>query len=298
MSGSGRAIAVESLNVSSGTVEGPLGSWAHHEARPRHLAGLVEFIWLFDGWMTCLRERTFPNGLLEVIVHLGDRYRVVEERGSWVCPPTCVTGLQLGHLIVEAPSHRTRVLGVRLTPAGAYALFARPMHELSCLTVDLEDLTGAAASELADRCHAGQTVEDCLEAAAAWVQARFDRARRIDPGIAWMVSEIQRHRGAVSIGALRGLTGYSKSRLASTFQQQVGVTPKQYARVIRFSHALKKIHAGVESLTEIALDTGYYDQPHLNAEFKALSGFTPSEFLSSLRYPNSVSVAEETPLRA
>ena len=31
--------------------------------------------------MTCLRERTFPNGLLEIIVHLGERYSVVEERG-------------------------------------------------------------------------------------------------------------------------------------------------------------------------------------------------------------------------
>jgi AraC-like DNA-binding protein len=284
--------AVDSLNISSGTIEGPLGSWTYHQARPPHLAGLVEFIWLFDGSMTCLRERTFPNGLLEVIVHLGERYRVVEERGVWVCPQTCVTGLQLEHLIVEAPSHQTRVLGIRLTPAGAYALFARPMHELACLTVDLEDLTGSAARELADECHTAQSSEECLHAAAAWVQARFERAVRLDPGIAWLLGEIQRHRGAVSIGALRGRTGYSKTRLAATFQQQVGVTPKQFARVIRFNHALKRIHSGVASLTDIALDTGYYDQPHMNAEFKALSGYTPSEFLSSARYPNSVSVAE------
>jgi AraC-like DNA-binding protein len=292
MSRASLATAVGSLNMSTGTIEGPLGSWTHYEARPRHLAGLVEFIWLFDGSMTCLRERTFPNGLLELIVHLGERYRVVEERGAWVCPQTCVTGLQLEHLVVEAPSHRTKVLGVRLTPAGAYALFARPMHELACLTVDLEDLTGSAASDLADRCHSAKDCVECLQTAAAWVQARFDRALRLDPGVRWMLAAIQQHRGAVSIGALREQTGYSKTRLAAAFRQQVGVTPKQYARVIRFNQALKKIHSGAASLSDIALDTGYYDQPHMNAEFKAISGFTPSEFLGSARYPNSVSVAE------
>jgi hypothetical protein len=30
----------------------------------------------------------------------------------------------------------------------------------------------------------------------------------------------------------------------------------------------------------------------MNAEFKELSGFTPSQFLASERYPNSVSVAD------
>ena len=49
--------------------------------------------------MTSLRERTFPNGLLEIIVHLGERYSVVEEHGMWMCPTACVTGVQLGHLL-------------------------------------------------------------------------------------------------------------------------------------------------------------------------------------------------------
>jgi AraC-like DNA-binding protein len=284
----------------------------HSERRPAHLRGLVEFMWLFDGSMTCLRERTFPNGLLEIIVHLGERYRVVDKGGTWVCPTTCLTGLQLGHLVVEAPSHRTRVLGIRLTPAGAYALFARPMHEVTRLTVDLEDLAGAAASELAERCHAATTVEHCFQHAVQWIDARLARAVRIDPAVAWTVAEIRRHAGAVSIAALRERTGWSRTRLSETFRAQVGVSAKQYARVIRFRHVLDRIHAGDPSLSPLdetrgerelgkgskvgladaAHEAGYYDQPHMNAEFKELSGFTPSEFLAAWRYPNTVSVAE------
>ncbi len=282
-----------------------MGRWVHSECRPPHLRGLVEFIWLFDGSLTCRRERTFPNGLLEIIVHLGERYRVIEERGAWICPTTCLTGLQLGHLVVEAPSHTTKVLGIRLTPAGAYALFSRPMDEVTRLTVDLEDLAGAAASELADRCHDAMTVEACFQRVVRWIDARLARAVRIDPAVAWTVAEIRRLAGAVSITSLRERTGWSRTRLSETFRAQVGVSPKQYARVIRFRHVLDRINAGDLalrkgdlSLSKVALadaahEAGYYDQPHMNAEFKELSGFTPSEFLASWRYPNSVSVAED-----
>jgi AraC-like DNA-binding protein len=277
--------------MTSGVVDDAFGAWTYLHCRPAYLAGLVEHIWLFDGSMTCLRERTFPNGNLEIIVHLGAQYSVVEDRGTWVCPTTCVTGLQLGHLVVEAPACRTKVLGVRLTPAGAYALLARPMHELAGLTVDLEDAAGAAARQLVERCHAVGSGEDSVRAALRWIDARLARAKRLDPAVGWMLTQIRQREGAVSIGRLRDQTGWSKTRLTSTFVEQVGVSPKQYARVMRFSRALTLIHAETASIADVATAAGYYDQPHLNADFKELSGFTPTEFLHAHRYPNSVSVA-------
>jgi AraC-like DNA-binding protein len=274
------------------TVDSPLGQWTFDECRPDHLRGLVDFMWLFDGTMTCLRERTFPHGLLEIIVHLGVRYSVVEERSTWKCSTTCVTGLQLGPLVIQAPAHRTKVLGIRLTPEGAYALFGRPMHEVTRLTVDLDDLVGAAAAELADQCFAASTADACFGAAIRWIDARLARTVRTDPVVAWTLRQIRRRAGMVSIGALREQTGFSKTRLAELFQAQAGVTPKQYARLIRFRNVLDRIHAGEVALADAAHEAGYYDQPHMNAEFKELSGFTPSQFLASERYPNSVSVAD------
>ena len=94
------------------------------------------------------------------------------------------------------------------------------------------------------------------------------------------------------LSALQEQSGWSKTRLVSTFSAQVGISPKQYARVMRFSRALQQIHAASGSLSDVAAAAGYYDQPHMNSEFKELSGFTPREFLSSHRFPNSVSVAE------
>lgn len=49
---------------------------------------------------------------------------------------------------------------------------------------------------------------------------------------------------------------------------------------------------GAGSLADLAVTAGYYDQPHMNAEFRELSGLTPREFLAAHRYVNSVSIAE------
>jgi AraC-like DNA-binding protein len=278
--------------VTTGIIDDAFGAWTYHHHRPTHLAQFVDLIWLFDGTMACLRERTFPNGLLEIIVHLGPRYSIVEEGTTSLCPVASVSGLQLRHLVVEAPPDRTTVLGIRLTPAGAYALFATPLHELSGVTIDLEDVAGDATVELVDACADARAGQDCIDAAVRWIDRRLARTPRIDAGIGWMVEEIARRDGAVSIAQLRDALGWSKTRLTTTFGEQVGVSPKQYARVRRFTRALNLIHTGRLPFVDVAANGGYYDQPHLNAEFKELSGFTPTEFLRAHRYPNTVSVAD------
>jgi AraC-like DNA-binding protein len=82
----------------------------------------------------------------------------------------------------------------------------------------------------------------------------------------------------VPIAHLRGETGWSKTRLVSTFRDQIGVAPKLYARIVRFTRAAELLQAGRSSLIDVALAAGYYDQPHMNADFRDLSGMTPREF--------------------
>jgi len=47
---------------------------------------------------------------------------------------------------------------------------------------------------------------------------------------------------------------------------------------------LKMLQDGCAPLADVALDAAFYDQPHMTAEFRELSGITPSEFLLA-RHP-------------
>src|SRR5262249_42562082 len=159
-----------------------------------------------------------------------------------------------------------------------YALLARPMREISELVVDLEDLVGRAASELVERCYDAASIEERLRHAADWVAERVTKARGIDPAIARAAGRIEKTGGAVSIAELREQMGLSKTRLAEAFREQIGLTPKLYARVVRFRRATAMLQKGTDPLIEVALAAGYYDQPHMNAEFRELSGLAPRNF--------------------
>lgn len=265
-----------------------LGRWTASRWHPPHLARLVERFWFSEGTTGAARERLLPNGMIEVAISLGDPHRLVEGKGTETLR-FCLTGLQTRPMVIEHPA-RHRVLGMRLHPAGAYALLDLPMSEVTGITVELHDLVGAAAAELAERCHGAASVEHCFRNAANWVQERA-RRRTLDPRVAWSLGRIEETFGAVPIAAIRDTTGLSKTRLAGVFREQIGVLPKAYARIVRFRRALALLDRESSSLATAALDAGYYDQSHMTTEFRELADLTPREFIA-VRYPGSTTTAE------
>jgi AraC-like DNA-binding protein len=74
----------------------------------------------------------------------------------------------------------------------------------------------------------------------------------------------------------------SRKQFERIFQDQVGTSPKQFLRIVRFQKAIHEYQNDKHStLTSLAIDCGYYDQSHFNHEFKQLSGMTPRRFFSN-----------------
>jgi methylphosphotriester-DNA--protein-cysteine methyltransferase len=283
---------MEAVSYLTHRVDGELGCWTAVEWRPAHLRGTVDRFWHFTGRTRHPRERVLPSGLLQLVVHLGDRYRMVREGGVELYPAVVMSGQQTRPFVIEAPDAASAVLGVEFTPEGAWRLLRRPLHDLAGHDVDLGDLVGAEAARLADCCDASAgDARACLSAAAAWIEARLGPAPAGDPAIAWVAERIRRRQGNVAIGALREAAGVSAARLAAGFREQVGVTAKTYARIQRFHHAAARLRDGVSPI-EVAVEAGYYDQPHLNAEFREMSGLTPASFAATPRYETGVNVPE------
>ena len=195
--------------------------------------------------------------------------------------------------MVQAPRRPCRVLGARLRPAGAWALLAHPLCQLAELT-DLGDLLGRAGDELAERCHDADSGIERVRRTVAWLGRQLGRpeARGVDPAVHWVARRIADTGGGRPIAALRAETGLTDARLISLFREQVGVTPKRLARIHRFDRALSLLSREDCTLAGVAHRAGYFDQPHMNAEFREMAGLTPREFLAATRYPNSLSLPE------
>ena len=280
------------MQVAVQRVESSRGSWTYWECRPTALAPWVDRIWHSEGTTTDVHDRHFPHGMIELLVNVGgDRFDLLEPAGTARFATTWLCGQLLGPTVCTQPP-RHSVLGIRLRPSGAFALLATPLSEITNLVVELEDVLGVAARDLVRRGRDATTVEARLRIAAAWLAARFADARPADPAVAWAAGQIDEHGGDVPIALLRAETGFSKARLAAAFRDQIGVTPKRYARIVRFRHALGLIERGARSLADVALASGYYDQPHFNADFRELTGLSPRELAVSY-YPSGIAVRHD-----
>lgn len=270
-----------------------LGDWTLARLEPGTPAWAAEGIWYFEGRLDLLRERHFPSGRLDLVVHLGERYRDATGASPDPFPTRCVSGLQTASDVIEAPVGPIAVLGIRLQPLGAFALLGPVAQELRNVTADLDLLLGPASHELGERCEAATTAVTRVQAAAHWLRTRVEGNPPPDPAVAWMVRELEARNGSGRISDLRDRTGWSATRLTETFRRQVGVTPKVFARIVRFREAMERMRQGHADLSRVAHASGYYDQPHFNGEFHALAGMTPGDYLAALRFPGTRSLAED-----
>ncbi|WP_342762402.1 helix-turn-helix domain-containing protein [Jiangella alba] len=256
---------------------------------------MVESIWLFDGRLS-RRERYYPTGELDLIVRLDEPsapFRVVEGQPAAACPPVSLTGLLVAPLVIETPATRSRLLGVRLRPAGALALFGLPQQELTGAAVDLHDVIGGGETRrLTERLAAAGSDEARLRLVQRWIVDRLGDGPRTDPSVAYAVAEIERTGGTTPIAGLIDRVGASPKRFATAFEHQVGVKPKLFSRIVRFRRLAAALPGTEESLSQTALAYGYYDHSHMNADFREFAGVSPRSFLAATPFPESSSLTD------
>ena len=173
-----------------------------------------------------------------------------------------------------------------LSPLGARAILGVPAGELAGIDVDGTDVLGPAASRIQQR----------LQAAASWPDrfAILDELLRTEvlagrPAVSAEVSyawqRLLATGGAEPVAGLSQQTGWSGRHLRDRFLTEIGLTPKAAARVVRFHRARQLLQRrastnGSLDLAGLAACCGYYDQAHLDREFRSLAGSAPTRWLA------------------
>jgi AraC-like DNA-binding protein len=242
-----------------------------------YLLGPVEGWEQARGPRSLLREVPIPG--VPLIIGLGAPWRI-ESPGL---PPerleSFVAGMHTAPALAHGPPSWA-CLELRLTPLGAHRLLGLPMHELANRTVPLEDVL-PRADELAARLHDASSWPERLDLVEAFLARRLSDSAPTSPEVEWSWHRLRRSGGRASIGALATELGWSHRRLIARFREQIGLAPKTAARVLRFDRAVAALRASPGRLAEIAFDCGYFDQAHLNRDFRELAGTTPTAFLEA-----------------
>ena len=243
---------------------------------------------------TALTPRVeLPSGSVGLIVGLGPavevaypghRHRLTARMTSFVA------GLHDSHAVVKATGWQ-QGLQIELTPVGAHMLLDVSMDSLANRVVELDQVLGRFAAQLVERLYETASWPSRFDVLDAVITSRLAIARAPAPAITWALRRLTETRGLVGIGALAEELGSSRQYLAAGFREQVGLPPKTLARILRFQHVIRVLeHEGEARLAQVADECGYYDQAHLNRDFRAFAGRTPSQFLAC-RLPNGAGLA-------
>ncbi|MGW0708216.1 helix-turn-helix domain-containing protein [Streptomyces sp. NPDC002643] len=288
---------VQGVRGRSGGVEvGRLGGlW--RVARPWH-PGLRPFLRSYVGYWeavaTPYEARLVPTGRATLLINLAEPFTGVRRLGlaggDSGSIGSLVVGVEDRPAICVHPGGQ-EAIRVEFTPLGAYRLFGMPMSELTNLAVRIEDVLGPDAGRLVERLAAMPDWAGRFDLLDAALLARLGGGPEPAPevGHAWRL--LTGSAGVVPIARIAAEVGWSQGYLIRRFTQQIGLTPKASARVLRFRHAVAMLGRGTASLTEISTACGYYDQAHLNREFRAIAGTTPGRMIAARRVEGALSLS-------
>jgi len=239
------------------------------------LAGLVrEYVGWFDRSSAPISLRELPSGDVPLIIYF---------EGSPGGREAFAAGLH-DTAVIATSSGPAAGVQANLTALGARLFFDRPLADFTNLTVNLDDLFGASIERLRSELYDARTWEERFAVLDRVIAARIHAARRPRVELTWAWEQLVRTTGTVTVSALSSEIGWSGRHLARQFNREIGMTPKAFARVLRFGSAVRRLTQRSDGrLTDIALDLGYYDQAHFTREFRELAGVTPTDLLASRR---------------
>jgi len=198
-----------------------------------------------------------------------------------------VSGLTTDYATVSGSSEPRDRIVIQLAPQAARRLFARPMSEIADRRIGLDSLCGRDGRELYERCGETSAWDERFDAIDAFFHKRVkdDPPTVVERAIAAASKRLQ-SEGPTSIGAIAADLGWSHQTFIARFKDQIGVSPRRFARIARFERLLAALLQGkVSSFARAAMELDFYDQPHLAREARALAGATVTEVVKELARP-------------
>ena len=171
---------------------------------------------------------------------------------------------------------------------GLFALFGIPQKILINTILPLEDLIVKDYKILTEKMESAKDIFEMGQIMDAYLlRMLFSRKHKIyTPTIAHVSNMIFKNRGLVSMDNLASISNMSFRNFERRFGDEVGMSPKLYARIVRFYNALenKMLHP-TKRWVDITYEHGYYDQAHFIKEVKTFTTKTPEDLFKDTPPP-------------
>ena len=221
-----------------------------------------------------------PDGGMGIILNYGDPLHYDTTPVFETCildgTNTITRELQLGETL--------NAIGIRFKITGASLFLTEPLNDLKNETLLLRDAGIKNTTQLYYKLGTTKTDQAKVTVIENWLLRAIKTNKSVSHIVTTSIKLIRQHGELLSVKSIADKLGYSQRTIERLFKLQVGMSPKEYSRVLKIEYARSYIKYKKEMFfTDIAYQLNYYDQAHFINQFKSVVGITPGKYSQKKR---------------
>ena len=250
------------------------------------LAGYVKYFWQANDSARPemnMPQRVLPDGCVELIFSVRDPLLRLDDATQNPSSLRSIVAGQISSFLRLKATGAIDMFGVCFQPAGAYPLLGYSLHEFTDRVTSMDQVFGSAAHEIENRILSAKSTQVRIGIMQEFLLKRLGSAQHgIERRVQVVANAMVTRGGLVSIAGLADEVSLGRRQLEKKFRQHVGLTPKLFARIMRFRHVLNLIkQCGSYDWPALVTACHYHDQSHLIRDFRHFSGCNPSAYLAA-----------------
>jgi AraC-like DNA-binding protein len=214
-----------------------------------------------------------PDAAPEFIVHLGTPPEIMTGSSNWQKQPQAYLYSAAQQCLQLRVSESMDLFAIRFRPWGVSRFSHRPMSELLDHCVSPAKSFGKLGELLVKSVTESTGEQQRIEALNTTLLAALDSQDRHHDVIDALIKTVG--DASQSTHNLSKALSRSSRTVNRIWQKLVGVSPRSYAKLMRFHSSLELINAG-RPLAWVANECGFADQSHMARQIKDIAGLSPS----------------------
>ena len=229
------------------------------------------------------KDKFLPDGTTNLVINLFETPRYIYDNETLKEKQACVeawfSGMQTEYLTISS-DNESEMLVITFKPGACFPFINQSLDVFNNKVVHAKTVFGEEVLDFRKDLIYEKDGDKKIEIAKRWLTSKLDDVSFEGDIIQHFVTKIQNSSESINFKEIAEKSGYSQKQFIHLFKKYVGLTPKQFHRIVRFNEILNAIFKKEKvDWAFVANEFGYYDQAHFIKDFQAFSGHNPKQYI-------------------
>ncbi len=246
------------------------------------LSKYIDSLYCYSGETKGIKQQLIPDGKTDLLLNFDSSLYILDSYNKRTSiTKSIIQGLRKISYTFEFGKN-LNIIGIRFLPFGLSAMFGIPEKEISAKPIEANLVAGNNLKEIEEKVFYETDINRKLKIIENWLLDYFAKSYEKKLSLPRKLERLNTSKGIIKISDIFE-NGANYKKVQRTFHEYIGISPKLYARMLRF----ESIHTDLRNLQQpdwmsIVTKYNFHDQSHLIKEFKFFTGITPNEFISKI----------------